>query len=140
MSYLVFNIFLYSFCSVISVRENRMTPKISIKNDRILKLLVRENRQFPNESIILKQHSNMANNTSSTSANSASKLVRCTNCLHAKLHRYGNNPILAACKCKPQPDNERFPYQVEVASVLRHCSDWKQDTQTKEVELRSKVA
>ena len=68
------------------------------------------------------------------------KAVCCLNCLHAQLHRYGNNPILAACLCKPQPDNERFPYQVEVASFLRNCSDWKYDPNEKTVELRSKVA
>ena len=68
------------------------------------------------------------------------KVVCCLNCLHADLHRYGTNPILAACHQKPQPDNERFPYQVEVASFLRKCSDWHLDPHEKTVELRSKVA
>ena len=68
------------------------------------------------------------------------KMVCCLNCLHADLHRYGNNPILAACHCKPQESNERFPYQVEVASFLRKCSTWKLDPKEKTVEQRSKVA
>lgn len=80
------------------------------------------------------------NTTSQTTTPASSKLVSCMNCLHALLHRYDTNPILAACQCKPQPDNERFPFQVEVASILRKCSDWKLDPNDKEVELRSKVA
>lgn len=83
----------------------------------------------------------MANKTTSGGeANTKYKLVCCLNCLHANLHRYGNNPTLAACQCKPQPDNERFPYQVEVASHLRKCSDWKMDPQRKTVEQRNRVA
>lgn len=78
--------------------------------------------------------------TQQTSTQAAPKVVCCLNCLNALLHRYGNNPILAGCKCKPQPDNERFPYAVEVACHLRRCSDWKLDPVKKEVELRSKVA
>ena len=68
------------------------------------------------------------------------KLVCCLNCLHAQLHRYGNNPILAACHAQPQPDNDRFPYVVEVARHLRKCSSWKLDAKRKEVEQRSNVA
>lgn len=85
---------------------------------------------------------NMANNktTSRTTSTTGYKLVCCLNCLHAILHRYDKDPILAACKCKPQPQNERFPYQVEVACHLRQCSDWELDPQRKEVEQRSKAA
>ena len=68
------------------------------------------------------------------------KLVCCLNCLHAHLHRYGNNPILAACQKKPQPDNERFPFQVEVACHLRKCDAWELDTEKKTVEVRKKVS
>lgn len=78
--------------------------------------------------------------TSQTTTPASNKLVSCMNCLRAKLHRYGTNPILSACQCKPQPNNERFPFQIEVASVLRKCSDWKLDSTNKEVELRSKGA
>ena len=66
--------------------------------------------------------------------------VCCLNCKNAILHRYGRNPILAACKAKPQPENERFPYEVMVACHLRKCSDWVLEAERKEVELRSKVA
>lgn len=68
------------------------------------------------------------------------KLHCCLNCQHSILHRYGDNPLLAACKCKPQPGNERFPYQVGVASFLRYCSDWKHALGEKTVELRRKVS
>ncbi len=82
--------------------------------------------------------------TSSTSSDTSSaakyKLVCCLNCLHAGLHRYGNNPILAACHTQPQPDNERFPFVVEVARHLRKCRSWELDTNKKTVEQRSKVA
>ena len=64
----------------------------------------------------------------------------CMNCLHAHLHRYGSNPILAACECKPQPYDVKFPFAIEVASVMRRCSDWKLDPVEKEVEQRSKAA
>lgn len=68
------------------------------------------------------------------------KMVCCLNCLHANLHRYGNNPILSACQKKPQPDNERFPFQVEVACHLRRCGMWELDPNRKTVELRKKVS
>lgn len=81
----------------------------------------------------------MANKTTSSTW-AAANLVCCMNCLHAQLHRYGNNPILAACLCQPQPNNERFPYVVEVASPLRKCKSWKLDPNEKEVEQRTRVA
>lgn len=83
---------------------------------------------------------NKASSKNQASTQTTPKVVCCLNCLNALLHRYGNNPILAACKCKPQPDNERFPYVVEVACHLRRCSDWKLDLERKTVEIRSKVA
>lgn len=85
----------------------------------------------------------MANKTITSSNKTTEtkyKFVCCLNCLHAELHRYGNNPILAACQAQPQPDNERFPFAVEVARHLRKCSSWKLDTNKKTVEQRSKVA
>jgi hypothetical protein len=90
----------------------------------------------------IKQHNMATKNTTSTatSTQATPKVVCCLNCLHALLHRYGNNPILAACKCQPQPDNEQFPYAVEVACHLRRCINWKLDPDRKEVERRSKVA
>lgn len=62
--------------------------------------------------------------------------VTCMDCKHAALHRYGNDPILAACHCKPQPANERFPFEVEIASVLRLCATYRKDNSPKEVEQR----
>lgn len=67
-------------------------------------------------------------------------MVCCLNCQNAMLHRYGRNPILAACKAKPQPEDERFPYEVMVACHLRRCSDWRQEAEKKEVEQRKKTA
>lgn len=66
--------------------------------------------------------------------------VCCLNCEHALLHRYGTNPILAACKCQPQQYDERFPYVVEVASYMRHCSMWKESKVEKVIEQRKKAA
>lgn len=80
----------------------------------------------------------MATKNTSTKTSTTYKFVCCLNCLNAKLHRYDNDPILAACMCKPQPDNEKFPYDVQVACHLRSCSKWKLDPNKKEVEKRSK--
>lgn len=68
------------------------------------------------------------------------KPVCCLNCLHSLLHRYGHNPILAGCKCKPQLGNMRFPYEVQVASFMRVCPDWKESKEEKVVEQRFKAA
>lgn len=80
------------------------------------------------------------NTSTTTSTQATPNVVCCLNCLNALLHRYGNNPILAACLCQPQPNNERFPYVVEVASLLRKCKSWKLDPNEKEVEQRTRVA
>lgn len=80
----------------------------------------------------------MAKNNTSTKSTATYKIVCCLNCLHAKLHRYDKDPILSACMRKPQPDNEKFPYDVQVACHLRRCSDWKLDPNRKEIEQRSK--
>lgn len=64
--------------------------------------------------------------------------VRCLHCLHASLYRYDSNPILADCHQKPQADNERFPFEVEVASVLRQCAEYDFDPNEKTVEQRTK--
>lgn len=79
----------------------------------------------------------MANNRTS---NNKYKLVCCLNCRHALLHRYGNNPVLAACQAKPQHNNDKFPYEVVVAWHLRRCDTWELEPQRKTVEQRSKVA
>lgn len=48
-------------------------------------------------------------------------LCSCMTCLWAQLHRYGTNPVLAACEKKPQPGNKQFPYEVMVASTKWIC-------------------
>ena len=47
--------------------------------------------------------------------------VRCYDCAKGILHRYGNNPILAACTGKPCISSLIFPYEIEVAMVYRNC-------------------
>lgn len=52
------------------------------------------------------------------------KLCSCMTCKHSMLHRYGSNPVLAACEKKPQPGNAKFPYEVMVASTVWICPTW----------------
>lgn len=66
------------------------------------------------------------------------KAVCCMNCAKAMLHRYDNNPILAACLAQPQPWDDKFPYAVEVASVLRSCNDHEESDVQKMVQQRTK--
>ena len=66
--------------------------------------------------------------------------VTCLTCEHAHLHRYDNNPVLAACRKKPQEGNERFPFEIEIASLLRLCKPYKKSRTTKEIEQRFKKA
>lgn len=63
----------------------------------------------------------------------------CFFCIHARLIQYGANPVLAECLKKPQPGNERFPYQREVAKVPRECDMYSDDTSEKKVEPRETV-
>lgn len=70
----------------------------------------------------------------------AKGLVSCMDCVHALLHRYGDNPVLAACMKKPNVMNERFPYQVEVARCKRHCIHHQTEAKVKVIEQRRKVA
>lgn len=71
---------------------------------------------------------------------SAKKQVNCLDCELARLHRYGSNPILAACEARPQEGNIRFPFEVEVASFLRLCKEHVHTDEVKEIEQRRKVA
>ena len=66
--------------------------------------------------------------------------VCCKDCLYAHLIQYGNNPVLAECHKKPNPGDDKFPYQREVASTRWICPTWKHDDQVKEIEKREKVA
>ena len=76
----------------------------------------------------------MANKTPRISAKTEPKKIPCNacckNCLHAQLLRYGNNPIIAECHKKPQPGNDKFPYERMVASS-QVCNEWKQDASDK---------
>ena len=62
--------------------------------------------------------------------------VTCMDCKNSLLHRYGNNPVLAACKAQPQPYNVRFPFAVEVAGVKRKCPCYINSTEVKTIEQR----
>jgi hypothetical protein len=73
-------------------------------------------------------------------ATPCNRLVTCMDCEHAILHRYGSNPILAACKCQPQHNNERFPFLVEVASFQRRCANYRHSLTEKQVEIRVRPA
>lgn len=68
------------------------------------------------------------------------KVVCCMDCLWANLIQYGNNPVLAECHKKPNPDNDKFPYQREVASARWICPTHKHDDRQKSIEKRVKVA
>ena len=46
----------------------------------------------------------------------------CKDCRWAELLQYGNDPLLAECRRKPQPGNVRFPYEREVARAIRTCA------------------
>ena len=80
------------------------------------------------------------NNKSQESKPKVKQLVCCMNCKNAQLHRYDNNPILAACMCQPQPYDMRFPYAIEVARHMRYCGDWKESDIVKTVEQRTRRA
>lgn len=60
----------------------------------------------------------------------------CFFCIHARLIHYGTDPVLAECLKKPQPGNERFPYEREVAKAPRKCDMYSDDTSEKKVEPR----
>ena len=68
------------------------------------------------------------------------EVVCCKDCLWANLIQYENNPVLAECHKKPNPDNEKFPYQREVASSRWICPTWKRDNNQKSIEKREKAA
>lgn len=65
-----------------------------------------------------------------------SQPVCCMDCRHARLIRYGTNPVLAECHEKPNPGNGRFPYQREVARPMRICAMHSHDGQPKQIEQR----
>lgn len=77
-------------------------------------------------------------NTIEEPKHSITELVSCMTCEHSSLHRYDSNPILAACHKKPKENNDRFPFEIEIANVLRHCKPYAKSSKPKEVEQRYK--
>lgn len=63
-------------------------------------------------------------------------IVTCMDCKHSCLIRYGSNPIVADCHKKPQPGNDRFPYQREVAGARRTCCMHHHTDEAKQIEQR----
>lgn len=53
------------------------------------------------------------------------KVVCCLSCFWANLIQYGTNPVLAECRKKPNDGDQRFPYQVEVASAQQICRTYR---------------
>ena len=69
------------------------------------------------------------------------EVVCCMDCAWAHLIQYGNNPLLAECQKKPIFENDKFPYEREVASSRRVCPTWKhQDRHEKTIEKREHKA
>ena len=68
------------------------------------------------------------------------ELVCCMDCVWARLVQYGTNPVLADCLKKPDPYNEKFPYERQVASAKWICPIWKHDNKPKEIEHRKTYA
>ena len=75
--------------------------------------------------------------TNSNGEKKNTQVVCCLDCFWANLHRYGTNPILAACRKQPNDGNERFPYQIMVASARWICPTYTyQPASEKTVQLR----
>ena len=64
-------------------------------------------------------------------------IITCMDCKHSHLIQYGCDPILAECFKKPQPGNDRFPYQREVARAKRTCSMHNHTEEVKQIEQRT---
>lgn len=76
------------------------------------------------------------NKQQSGSQSRSDGFVCCMDCLFSYLLQYGNNPVLADCHQKPQPGNDRFPYQREVARAKRICKLHSHTDQVKVIEKR----
>ena len=64
--------------------------------------------------------------------------VACTECAHARLIQYDNDPLLAECLRKPQLFSVRFPYQVEVARAKKFCEMYEHTDDVKAIQKRVK--
>lgn len=79
-------------------------------------------------------------NTAQQEEKRNTKVVCCMDCLWAHLIQYGNDPVLAECRKRPNEGNERFPYEREVASARWICPLYKLDVNPKDIEKREKAA
>ena len=87
----------------------------------------------------IKTNKYMANRTvnkSSQEDKANTKPCSCMTCAHSMLHRYGSNPVLAACQKKPQPYDAKFPYEVFVASMVWVCPRYAEATSDKWIQPR----
>lgn len=82
---------------------------------------------------------NARRNATQSQSTEHKKMVCCRNCKHAALIQYGDNPVLAQCLMKPDRYNDRFPYDVDVASSLKYCAMYQVADIEKTVEKRIQV-
>lgn len=82
-----------------------------------------------------------SNKPTASAVKSAGKqeTVCCRHCLISHLIQYGTNPVLAECRQKPRPFDERHPFEIDVASTPKHCSMYKHTAKEKEIEHREVV-
>lgn len=78
-------------------------------------------------------------NNSNSAERSHEGLVCCRDCVHAQLLQYDNNPVLAQCLKKPDLFNERFPYDIDVASSMKACRMHLHTDEVKPIEKRVSV-
>ena len=71
-----------------------------------------------------------------TSEKKNTKVVCCMDCAWANLIQYGNNPVLAECQKRPNPESENFPYERMVASTRWICPSYSEGDSNKTVEKR----
>ena len=81
-----------------------------------------------------------SNTVTSTEEKKNTKVVCCRDCAWANLIQYGNNPVLAECRKKPNPDNEKFPYERMVASTRWICPIYSKGNGEKIIEKRERRA
>ena len=65
------------------------------------------------------------------------KTVRCRDCRHAQLHRYGENPLLAYCTRKPSRWG-KHPFVVEIANAPMKCQLFEAATSEPTIEIRQR--
>ena len=78
------------------------------------------------------------NNRNTAAKKKACGPINCTECVHARLIQYDNDPLLAECLKKPQSFSVRFPYQVEVARAKKCCEMYEHTDDVKVIQKRVK--